>query len=61
VGVSLFGCFLNIKIAQKKIFSFSFFAPFNFLFFEQENFYKCQQNQRLLPKKKPSVYIRTFG
>ena len=43
--------FKNIKIAQKNIFSFEFFAPFYFLFFEQENFYKCQQNQRLSPKK----------
>ena len=43
--------FKNIKIAHKKIFSFNFFAPFNFLFFEQENFYKCQQNQGLPPKK----------
>jgi len=43
--------FKNIKIAQKKIFSFNFFAPFNFFFFEKENFYKCQQNQGLSSKK----------
>jgi len=43
--------FKNIKIAHKKIFSFSLFVPFNFLFSEQENFYKCQQNQELSPKK----------
>jgi hypothetical protein len=43
----------NIKIAparggqaNNRIHSFDFFAPFNFLFFEQENIYKCQQNQR---------------
>jgi len=33
------------------LFSFNFFAPFNFLFLEQENFYKYQQNQGLSPKK----------
>mgnify|MGYP001605248848 CR=1 FL=1 len=32
--------FKNIKIAHKKIFSFEFFAPFNFLFFEEKQ--KCQ-------------------
>ncbi|MBU0710208.1 MAG: hypothetical protein KJ793_05820, partial [Candidatus Omnitrophica bacterium] len=32
--------FKNIKIAQKKIFAFEFFAPFNFLFFEEKQ--KCQ-------------------
>jgi len=32
--------FKNIKIAHKKIFSFEFFAPFNFLFFEEKH--KCQ-------------------
>jgi len=30
----------NIKIAHKNIFSFEFFAPFNFLFFEEKQ--KCQ-------------------
>ncbi|MBU1148009.1 MAG: hypothetical protein KKD11_06610, partial [Candidatus Omnitrophica bacterium] len=45
----------NIKIAQKKsvfspkrIFSFSFFAPFNFFFFEKEQKIQCQTNQRLM-------------
>jgi hypothetical protein len=38
----------NIKIAQKKIFSFSFFAPFNFFFFEKEQKIQCQKNQRLM-------------
>jgi hypothetical protein len=28
--------FKNIKIAHKKVFSFEFFAPFNFLFFEEK-------------------------
>jgi hypothetical protein len=32
--------FKNIKIAHKKVFSFEFFAPFNFLFFEEKQ--KCQ-------------------
>ena len=32
--------FKNIKIAHKKLFSFEFFAPFNFLFFEEKQ--KCQ-------------------
>ena len=32
--------FKNIKIAHKKLFSFEFFAPFNFLFFEEKD--KCQ-------------------
>jgi site-specific DNA recombinase len=32
--------FKNIKIAHKKVFSFDFFAPFNFLFFEEKQ--KCQ-------------------
>ncbi|TRZ48790.1 recombinase family protein [bacterium] len=32
--------FKNIKIAHKNIFSFEFFAPFNFLFFEEKQ--KCQ-------------------
>ena len=47
--------FKNIKIAQKKsvfspkrIFSFSFFAPFNFFFFEKEQKSLCQKNQRLM-------------
>jgi len=46
--------FKNIKIAQKKsvfspkrIFSFSFFAPFNFFFFEKEQTIQCPKNQRL--------------
>jgi hypothetical protein len=30
----------NIKIAHKKVFSFEFFAPFNFLFSEEKQ--KCQ-------------------
>ncbi len=38
--------FKNIKIAQKKI--FSFFAPFNFFFFEKEQKSLCQKNQRLM-------------
>jgi len=44
----------NIKIAQKKIFAFEFFAPFNFLFFEQKQKTQCQTNKRLtnfLPPK----------
>ncbi len=54
--------FKNIKIAQKKIFSFALFAPFNFLFSEQENFYKCQQIQRLAPKKSlQSILRRSAG
>ncbi|MEW6408504.1 MAG: recombinase family protein [Nitrospirota bacterium] len=40
--------FKNIKIAQKKIFSFSFFAPFNFFFFEKEQKSLCQKNQRVM-------------
>jgi site-specific DNA recombinase len=32
--------FKNIKIAHKKLFTFEFFAPFNFLFFEEKQ--KCQ-------------------
>jgi len=40
--------FKNIKIAQKKIFSFSFFAPFNFFFFEKEQKSLCQKNQKLM-------------
>jgi site-specific DNA recombinase len=32
--------FKNIKIAHKKLFSFEFFAPFNFLYFEEKQ--KCQ-------------------
>lgn len=32
--------FKNIKIAHKKVFSFEFFAPFNFLFFEEKQ--RCQ-------------------
>jgi site-specific DNA recombinase len=48
--------FKNIKIARKDIVSFDFFAPFNFLFFEQEKIYKCQQNQRLsAPKSLRSI------
>ncbi|MFH1360401.1 MAG: recombinase family protein [Candidatus Omnitrophota bacterium] len=42
--------FKNIKIAQKKIFSFSFFAPFNFLFFEEKEKSQCQTNQKLIKK-----------
>jgi len=45
--------FKNIKIAHKKIFSFEFFAPFNFLFFEEKERSKCQQNQRLARKIAP--------
>jgi len=50
--------FKNIKIAQKKsvfspkrIFSFSFFAPFNFFFFEKEQKSLCQKNQRLMKNR----------
>jgi len=43
--------FKNIKIARKDIFSFDFFAPFNSFFFEEEEIYKCQRNQRLSPLK----------
>jgi site-specific DNA recombinase len=50
--------FKNIKIAQKKsvfspkrIFSFSFFAPFNFFFFEKEQTIQCQKNQRLMKNR----------
>ncbi|MBA7509845.1 hypothetical protein ES705_01817 [subsurface metagenome] len=43
--------FKNIKIAQKKIFSFSFFAPFNFFFFEKEQKIQCQKNQRLMKNR----------
>ncbi|MEW6009589.1 MAG: recombinase family protein [Candidatus Omnitrophota bacterium] len=46
--------FKNIKIAHKKIFSFDFFAPFNFLFLEEKQ--KCQTKNlkrvtNLLPPK----------
>jgi site-specific DNA recombinase len=37
--------FKNIKIAQKKIFSFDFFAPFNSFFFEAQNSLNIKQNQ----------------
>ena len=40
----------NIKIAQKKIFAFNFFAPFNFLFFEQKQKSKWPKNKRLTEK-----------
>jgi len=42
--------FKNIKIAQKKIFSFSLFAPFNFFFFEKEQKIQCQTNKRVMKK-----------
>jgi len=51
--------FKNIKIAQKKIFSFNFFAPFNFLFSETEKKLQCQKNQRITKicqKKSTSVH-----
>lgn len=38
--------FKNIKIPHKKIFSFEFFAPFDFLFFEEKQKLKCLKNQR---------------
>ena len=51
--------FKNIKIAQKKsvfspkrIFSFSFFAPFNFFFFEKEQKIQCLKNQRLMKNRR---------
>jgi len=49
--------FKNIKIAHKKLFSFEFFAPFNFLFFEEKQ--KCQTKNLkrvtdLLPQKSTS-------
>ena len=34
--------------ARKQIFSFEFFAPFQFLFFEEKEKLKCLKNQRLL-------------
>ena len=43
--------FKNIKIAHKKIFSFEFFAPFNFFFFEKEQQIQCQKNQRLMKNR----------
>jgi site-specific DNA recombinase len=44
--------FKNIKIAHKKVFSFEFFAPFNFLFFEEKQ--KCQiKNLKRLTKNLP--------
>jgi hypothetical protein len=43
----------NIKIAQKDIFYFEFFAPFNSLFLEQEKNEKCLKNQRLTKKNRP--------
>ncbi len=46
--------FKNIKVARKQIFSFEFFAPFNFLYFDsaQHKFFekersKCLKNQSL--------------
>ena len=36
----------NIKITHTKIFSFEFFAPFNFLYFEEKQRLKCLKNQR---------------
>ena len=42
--------FKNIQIAQKKIFAFNFFAPFNFLFFEQKQKSKWPKNKRLTEK-----------
>ena len=44
--------FKNIKIAQKKIFSFSFFAPFNFFFFEKEQKIQCENYQRLMKNRR---------
>ena len=49
--------FKNIKIAHKKLFSFEFFAPFNFLFSETERKSQCQKKQKLIkicPKKSTS-------
>ena len=37
-------------IAHKKIFSFSFFAPFNAFFFETNNSFKTKQNKQLTKK-----------
>jgi len=39
--------FKNIKICQKKIFSFSLFPPFNFFFLEQKQKSQCQTKQKL--------------
>ncbi|MCM8782139.1 MAG: recombinase family protein [Candidatus Omnitrophica bacterium] len=39
--------FKNIKIAHKTIFSFEFFAPFNFLFLEEKQKLQCQTKQRV--------------
>ena len=60
----LFGLlFRNIKISDKKIINAEFFAPFNFLFFEEK--YKCRnrkiQNRPTLaagrdPRPNESVY-----
>jgi len=38
----------KIVFSPKRIFSFSFFAPFNFFFFEKEQTIQCQKNQRLM-------------
>jgi len=45
--------FKNIKIAQKKIFAFNFFAPFNFLFFETKEKSQCQIDKRITTKIRP--------
>ena len=45
--------FKNIKIAQKKIFAFNFFAPFNFLFFETKEKSQCQTNKRVAKEIAP--------
>ena len=45
--------FKNIKIAQKKIFAFNFFAPFNLLFFESKEKSQCQINKRVTTKIRP--------
>jgi len=48
----------NIKIAHKSIFSFEFFAPFNFLFLEEKNKSQCLQNKRLASKMHPESSSR---
>ncbi|MFH1729629.1 MAG: recombinase family protein [Pseudomonadota bacterium] len=45
--------FKNIKIANKSLFSFDFFAPFNFLFLEQQERSQCLQTKRLSSKNRP--------
>ena len=52
----------NIKITHKKIFSFEFFAPFSFLYFEEKQ--KCQpKNLKRLTKIRPpkSTFALTDG